>query len=760
MLRLSLRLGLVLLPGLAAAVDVNPIPSLTVNPHIRSSVQAFDSTVYAASNGQPLGWTGSVSPCTVGTENQDFIDAGILRVNYYRRLVGLPDVGEEVNASNACRAAALIMDANNNLSHFPPASWTCYSTTGYDAAGHSNIALTSGSFGSGQAIDLYITDNGAGNTAVGHRRWILYPPLTNVGHGDVTQANALWVIEDGAHPTIWGARPATPTIIAWPYAGFFPVARLPGSERRWSYSINGGDFSATTIEVKDDAGTVLTTSKEAYATGYGDNTLVWQTPGVNTAGIGTSDRPYHVLLRGIAGVAGRTATHYSVVLIDATQTRTDEARPTATVAATQATATEGGIAGTFTVTLSANAERDTWVNYALSGTATTTDFTPSGAIKIAAGTNTGTLNITAINDGLAESPESVVINLDPGCSYVVGATSTATVTIVGPGAGPNNPPVITEGATTTLTVAEDTAGNLTLHATDLDAGATFAWSVPAQGSKGTASLLASGGTVVVTYTPNLNANGADSFVILVTDDQGGTDQITVNVTITPVNDAPSVASPLPAAFVIQGTTSTYTVPLGTIIDVDGDTLTWSTPSALAFVAFNAATRTFTFTPGAGDVGGYTIIVNATDGTLSAGVALSLTVAAGADITPPATPAAPSTSSTTASLPTLSGVTENGATIRIYDNGVLVGTAVAALGGGWTWPATAPLLPGAHNMTVTATDASGNTSAMSPPTVITVAGSGGINSGAGDAAGSPACGAGALGLLLALFALGRLRRRRA
>ena len=43
---------------------------------------------------------------------------------------------------------------------------------------------------------------------------------------------------------------------------------------------------------------------------------------------------------------------------------------------------------------------------------------------------------------------------------------------------------------------------------------------------------------MVNYSPNANANGADSFVVRVSDGKGGLDSITVNVTINPINDDP------------------------------------------------------------------------------------------------------------------------------------------------------------------------------------------------------------------------------
>lgn len=62
-------------------------------------------------------------------------------------------------------------------------------------------------------------------------------------------------------------------------------------------------------------------------------------------------------------------------------------------------------------------------------------------------------------------------------------------------------------------------------------------------------------------------------------------------------------------------------------------------------------------------------------------------------------------------PALSGTAEGGSIINVYDNGALVGTTTASGGGNWsfTFPVGTTLADGSHNLTVTATDAAGNTS---------------------------------------------------
>ncbi|WP_210449354.1 Ig-like domain-containing protein, partial [Vibrio crassostreae] len=104
---------------------------------------------------------------------------------------------------------------------------------------------------------------------------------------------------------------------------------------------------------------------------------------------------------------------------------------------------------------------------------------------------------------------------------------------------PNNDPTFVDnnnspiGDTVSFSTNEDTPVNGTLSASDED-GDSLSF---------TKSTDPSNGTVVVdengdwTYTPNENYNGDDSFTVVVDDGQGGTDTITVNVTVGSVDDA-------------------------------------------------------------------------------------------------------------------------------------------------------------------------------------------------------------------------------
>jgi len=92
----------------------------------------------------------------------------------------------------------------------------------------------------------------------------------------------------------------------------------------------------------------------------------------------------------------------------------------------------------------------------------------------------------------------------------------------------------------------------------------------------------------------------------VSDGHGGTATANVTVTVTGVNDAPTLANPLADQSAAPNTAFLFQFAANTFNDIDpGDTLTYSATlqdgSALpAWLQFDAATRTFSGTPGPAD----------------------------------------------------------------------------------------------------------------------------------------------------------------
>jgi Ca2+-binding RTX toxin-like protein len=93
---------------------------------------------------------------------------------------------------------------------------------------------------------------------------------------------------------------------------------------------------------------------------------------------------------------------------------------------------------------------------------------------------------------------------------------------------------------------------------------------------------------------------------------------TFSLTVTNVNDAPTVANPIVDQTAHTGAAFTFTVPTNIFADVDlGDTLTYNATLAdggtlPAWLSFNSTTRTFNGTPSSGDTGLVNIKVTATD----------------------------------------------------------------------------------------------------------------------------------------------------
>ncbi|HEX7048548.1 MAG TPA: tandem-95 repeat protein [Gammaproteobacteria bacterium] len=174
----------------------------------------------------------------------------------------------------------------------------------------------------------------------------------------------------------------------------------------------------------------------------------------------------------------------------------------------------------------------------------------------------------------------------------------------------NDIPVATADSGTT---AEDTAVVIDVIANDVDVeGALIASSVAIVDAPDDGELTVNAdGTI--TYTPDVNFNGTDSFTYTVEDDAEALSNVaTVSVTITAVNDAP-VISGTPA------TTATAGVPYQfapVIADVDEDTLTVTATGLPAWASLDGTSGIVSGTPAADDVASYpNIIITVSDGTL-------------------------------------------------------------------------------------------------------------------------------------------------
>ncbi len=186
----------------------------------------------------------AVAACDAGLTPAPLQAATLELVNYFRAMSGVQPVTFDTALSAKAQQAALMMDANNALSHTPPASWTCNSAPGAEAAAASNLAL---GYRGADVIKGYMDDPGAGNEVAGHRWWLQRPSTRTMGSGYVGRAQALWV-NDG------DTAAGTPTYTSWPSAGFFPGQLEPVG--RWSFTATDPayDLGSATVTVVDGRG--------------------------------------------------------------------------------------------------------------------------------------------------------------------------------------------------------------------------------------------------------------------------------------------------------------------------------------------------------------------------------------------------------------------------------------------------------------------------------------------------------------------------
>jgi CSLREA domain-containing protein len=126
----------------------------------------------------------------------------------------------------------------------------------------------------------------------------------------------------------------------------------------------------------------------------------------------------------------------------------------------------------------------------------------------------------------------------------------------------------------------------------------------------------------ITYSPNANFNGSDSFTYTVDDAHGGTATATVNINIAPVNDPPSAAND--SYSTNEDTPLSTTAPgvLGNDGDVDGDAISAaliSGPSHAQSFTLNA-NGSFSYTPAPNYNGPDQFTYKANDGSLDSNVA--------------------------------------------------------------------------------------------------------------------------------------------
>ncbi|TVR52161.1 MAG: CAP domain-containing protein [Puniceicoccaceae bacterium] len=306
--------------GVSRIADNGEDPGLVVDVDSRAAARAFYLGVYRASVGVPIEWDGDVAAGDKGTTSAHFKFSVLRRANYFRAMAGLTgNLVLRQEYSDKAQDMALMISANNGLTHFPPDTWTWYTEDGREAAEKSNLAL--GRFGA-DAISLgYMKDPGANNDAVGHRRWILLPQLRNVGTGDIPSgdqiaANVFWVVDEDS---IFDPRgEPRDGFVAWPPPGHVPYQVV---YPRWSLSHAGADFSNAdvTLTGPDGQDIPLVIDHRSTSGGLPEPTIVWRPDGMSDNAnwdVPAEDETYTVSVTGVDINGQSQDFNYSVTVFD------------------------------------------------------------------------------------------------------------------------------------------------------------------------------------------------------------------------------------------------------------------------------------------------------------------------------------------------------------------------------------------------------------------------------------------------------------
>lgn len=208
--------------------------------------------------------------------NNSLLSNAQKRINYFRKMVGQDTVQLLPELNIKAQHAAILMSKNDQLSHSPNKSWKCFSQLSMDAAANSNLRfydLKDFNEERVNPINGFIEDYGTSNKDLGHRRWILYSKLKEVGYGTTCKSETIYISS-----TLSVDNPVDDsTFIAYPPNGYIPAELV---FPKWSFGIPSKlnpDFSKAQVTVKDLNGTNIKVKKYRLSKeNYGDPSLVWE----------------------------------------------------------------------------------------------------------------------------------------------------------------------------------------------------------------------------------------------------------------------------------------------------------------------------------------------------------------------------------------------------------------------------------------------------------------------------------------------------
>lgn len=279
-------------------------------------------------------------PYAAGALRNDYVQDGVNAVNFYRFISGLPyDVTATAELNKQAQHGAVLLAATGQFTHFPnpkPRDMADeFYDQGYAATSSSNIYSSYGYDDHivARSIDAYMDDSDVSNLdRVGHRRWILNPPLQRIGFGqaegsDDTSYSALKVFDSSR------AAPTRYHYVAYPAEGLFPVEVFKGTYA-WSVSINPEEYAEPSLKnvkvslkrVSDNKNWTLTSANNQATvsgvymnvenSGYGSGpAIIFRPNGITAYQAGDK---FEVTITGLKSAGGASKTiHYAVEFMSA-----------------------------------------------------------------------------------------------------------------------------------------------------------------------------------------------------------------------------------------------------------------------------------------------------------------------------------------------------------------------------------------------------------------------------------------------------------
>jgi gliding motility-associated-like protein len=213
----------------------------------------------------------------------------------------------------------------------------------------------------------------------------------------------------------------------------------------------------------------------------------------------------------------------------------DNTPPLVTLSVDQNIIPENAGAAIITATLDAISSKDVTIYFGYTGTATgsNTDYTVAAtSITIPAGSTTGTVIITALQDNILEGDETVIADIDSVANGTENGTQQITVTIVDDEVA-NQIPVAVDDV---ISTDEDSVTIINVLANDFGLGdGGIVINIPRNGQHGTAVV---NGDNTITYTPLPNYFGQDTIQYQVCDANSDCDTAYIIISLNSVDDIP------------------------------------------------------------------------------------------------------------------------------------------------------------------------------------------------------------------------------